>query len=245
MSDPMQPINDAAAALNRVAARGGTFWDDADARVDQLEARTNSRIAALDEWEANAHPEKRYVQDITIEGGTDHFYPVWWGFPGDGHGMSRLQIVRRYSWNHPVLNTASHHQAGLLLGIEGAGHPHSGAANYLKVVKYSKTYRPTVSHLQFGMWAQPRYVAGADTSQPLQYPTPDTSYWNSGCYLRGGGLTYRFISNWVFEPQRLPDENDPNSEAIVFSIGNTESVVTRIPMTNGDGSSNLIEPVED
>ena len=37
--DPMQNLNNAAAALNEVAQRAGAFWDDADAHMADLEAR--------------------------------------------------------------------------------------------------------------------------------------------------------------------------------------------------------------
>lgn len=42
MSDPMQNLNNAAAALNQVAERAGAFWDDADQRISAKEAQASA-----------------------------------------------------------------------------------------------------------------------------------------------------------------------------------------------------------
>lgn len=49
MSDPMQNLNDAADALNQVAARAGGFWDDADARVAAKEAEVDAFLAQAED----------------------------------------------------------------------------------------------------------------------------------------------------------------------------------------------------
>lgn len=47
MSDPMQNLNDAADALNQVAARAAGFWDDADAQIAQRQGAYDGLAANL------------------------------------------------------------------------------------------------------------------------------------------------------------------------------------------------------
>lgn len=234
----IQNIINAGAAMAALTAKITGFVGQADAKIAAKEAQ-------VDQFLHDASPESRFEQSITIGGDTDHLYPVWWRFPDNRSGLNRLSISRSYAENPGVINAESGAQAGLLLVLEGSGYPHHGDANYMRVKKYSSTYRVTASHLQFGMFATPRHRQGYDVADPLDFPAVDTSYLYSGLYLRGGGLTYHFAANWDVDLRRLPDENDPNSEANVFSALNTENVVSRLPYLNPDQTPAYIQPIED
>ncbi|WP_196223122.1 hypothetical protein, partial [Roseibium sp. RKSG952] len=189
----------------------------------------------VDTFLAEAHPEKRYVQDIVIGGSPDRLYPVFWQFPKNDFGVGRLEISRQVTWDEPspfAENLSSTLVAALLLEIEGNGDAWSGDAGYLTCKKYSTRWANTASHLQFMGYAMRRSPeTGAEEA--------GINYRYSGLYLRGGGITYRLSSNWIFDPARLPDEDDPDSERVLHTAGeNTEYYVTSIPFED------LIEPVE-
>lgn len=211
---------------------------DGKAQIADFEARIVAKENQVDTFLANAHPEKRYQQTITIGGSPDYLYPVFWRFPDNGFGIGRLEISRHYSSNGGVgerpLDSTRGHQAALLLAIEGNAYPWSGDSNYLRVVKYHYRYNKTASHLQFGGWCKRRGIDG----NPPNYGGDGTNYSYSGIYLRGGGLQYVLSSNWIFAPRRLPDENDPASELIVHTYQTTQFYATRLPF------SSLIEPAE-
>ncbi|PCK33131.1 phage tail protein [Pseudoalteromonas piscicida] len=178
-----------------------------DGKAQQLDlqmAAFDSRIAKkeqdVDKFIQEAMPETRYVQDIFIGGSKDYFYPVWWRFPSNSAGTSKLTIARHYSWNSdtkPFFPNRSH-QAALLLELEGNAFPWDGDANFLHIKRFHERYAPTVSHVAFKLncYAErvdsdkPIYGGGGDGSLGPWHPTL------SGLYLRGGGVTYRVIKNW-------------------------------------------------
>lgn len=228
----MTDINNAAAAQNALTGRINGFMDGLDANEAARNQRADAKMAEVDTFLANAHPEKRYIQNITIGGASDYLYPMFWRFPNNNFGVGRLEIARHYSWNRNTLHAT--HVAALLLALEGNAYPWHGDANYMKVAKYHYRYNKTASHLQFGAWCKRRSTDG----NPPSYGADGTNYRYSGIYLRGGGLQYVLSSNWVFDPFRLPDEDDPVSELIAHTHLNTQFYATRIPFAD------LIEPVE-
>lgn len=51
-----------------------------------------------------------------------------------------------------------------------------------------------MSHVQYRMKSIKHQI---NVSQPITYnPHPNECYSFSGCYLRGGGLTYKIFNNW-------------------------------------------------
>jgi len=210
-----------------------TFLDNADTRIIAKENQVTSFLQ-------QATPEKRFVQKITIGGSADYLYPVFWRYPRNDFGVGKLEISRNYGWNGSVgerpLDSSLEHQAALLLQLEGNGYPWSGDANYQRVLKVSQSFNNTASHLQFGGFAHREPV---DPSKLVDVGAEGFNYLFSGIYLRGGGLDYLLSSNWVFEPIRLPDENDANSKHILHTSLNTHFVINRLSFND------LIEPTED
>ncbi|PAJ72050.1 phage tail protein [Pseudoalteromonas sp. NBT06-2] len=166
----------------------------------------NSKLAAkesqVDAFLADAQPETRYEQDIFIGGSKDYLYPVWWRFPNNSSGVSNLTVCRTYSWNGGVserpLNTGSAHQAALLLELEGNDSPWGGDAHILNIKRFHEGYNSTVSHVAYQMYCKAEKV---DPDKPL-YSGANLNFSSqertrSGLYLRGGGLTYRIIKNWI------------------------------------------------
>ena len=164
--------------------------------ADKLTQEVAGKMSAIDAKVAQAEidfnnltPEKRIVTEITIGGSSDFLYPVWWGFPGDAYGVSKLTIARQFNINAAepiggVLGLQDHsHAYGLMLELEGNGNAWSGGANFMQIKRFSETYDVGISHVQFSMHCD------AALSASDAYPA------RSGCYLRGGGLTYQIISN--------------------------------------------------
>ena len=217
--------------LNRDIANIPKTVDQAIAKLKDAE---NAHAAAVQQFLTDASPERRCVQEIKIGGSSDFLYPVFWQFPDNTFGLGKLEISRTFWWDKPhALHDT--HVASLLLAIEGNGNLWGGDANFLRVKKYISQYNKTASHVQFAGFAHRR----STDDNPPSYGKDKVNYKFSGLFLRGGGLTYRISSNWKFDPIRLPDENDPNSERVLHTAENTQFYVTRIPV------SELIEPVED
>lgn len=173
-----------------------------DKQMAALDARVAKKEQDVDKFLQEALPETRYVQDIFIGGSKEYLYPVWWRFPENDYGVSKLTVGRHYSWNGNVgqrpLNSASAHQAGLLLELEGNSHSWSGDARFLNIKRFTETYNNTASHVSFRLQCKAEkidptkdfYGGGEDGSLGPWHQTLN------GLYLRGGGLTYRIIKNW-------------------------------------------------
>lgn len=171
-----------------------------DSQMAAFEARIAKKEQDVDEFIQEAMPETRYVQDIFIGGSKDYFYPVWWAMSGNATGVSKVTIARQYSWNGDTkpLNTASPHQAALLLELEGNAYAWHGDANFMQTKRFHERYNPTVSHASFAMYCKREK---ADSSLDLYGGGEEGDFGAfcrtfSGVYLRGGGLTYRIIKNW-------------------------------------------------
>ncbi len=178
--------------------------DNKAQQLDNQMAAFDTRIAKkeqdVDKFIQEAMPETRYVQDIFIGGSKDYFYPVWWRFPDNAAGVSKLTIARQYSWNSDTkpLDPNRPHQAGLLLELEGNAYAWNGDANFMQIKRFHERYNPTVSHVSFAAYTK---VEKVDADKPLYVGRDDGSvgawcYRYNGMYLRGGGLKYRFIKNW-------------------------------------------------
>lgn len=113
MSDPMQNLNDAADALNQVAARAATFWDDADARVAAKEAEVDAFLAAgktpflspnvLVFNRATLHSKATFT---AVADPAEASQSVWYQVPslesasyvdGDENDYAALSLVKAYS----------------------------------------------------------------------------------------------------------------------------------------------------
>ena len=175
-----------------------------DAHRDLLDFSTalDDRVAAkeqqVNQFLAEAEPEKRMVQTLKIEGSSNYFYPVWFRFPGHEFGVGRLTVSRHYGWNPGTLHAT--HIAALLLELEGNAHAWSGDACFLDVKRFHERYQTSCSHVGFAGYA--RYKReGAEhqnqTEDAVDYRMPVYST----LYLRGGGLEYRFSANWAINLQ--------------------------------------------
>ncbi len=183
--------------------------------------------------------EKRHVQTITIAGSTNYLYPVFWQFPDNRFGVGKLEISRHYGWNQGVLPNdydQPYRVASLLLQLEGNDAPWGGDAEYMKVLKYFRQYHKTASHLRYMGYARREKINATGVAL---YGAANTNYTHSGIYLRGGGLRYRFSSNWPLNLIRLADENSATARAVLTEQYNTRWYVQRIPFTA------LEEPTED
>lgn len=183
------------------------------AAVNSLTANVNGKIQAInkevnlkktevDTFLANAQPEPRIVQDITIGGSKDYFYPVWWIFPENDRAGGKLTISRCFNWNGEIderpLNPDGPQQASLLLETEGNANKWGGDAKFMEIKRFHYSYNKTISHVHFAMYCKARKI---DPSKPSKYVSngdqlSPRNYSYSGCYLRGGGLKYRIIKNW-------------------------------------------------
>ncbi|RJE78166.1 phage tail protein [Pseudoalteromonas sp. MSK9-3] len=171
-----------------------------DAKMAQLDSRVAAKEAQVDQFIQDATPETRYEQTITIGGSKDYLYPVWWRFPGNEEGVSKLTVSRHYSWNSNTkpLNPTSGHQAGLLLQLEGNAYSWNGDSNFMNIKRFYERYNNTVSHVDFRLNCKAEKI---DLSKDFYGGGEDGTLgpWHctySGLYLRGGGLTYRITKNW-------------------------------------------------
>lgn len=147
-----------------------------------------------------ATPEHRQVHDIVIGGSANILYPVWFQWPGNSAGYSRLSVARDYSWNGGVgerpLDPDRPHQAGLILELEGNVGGWGGHAHFQEIKRFSQQYNPTVSHANVRMFCRNRSLEGGSNyfgsdKEAFQHP------FFSGFFLRGGGLSYRITKNWA------------------------------------------------
>jgi hypothetical protein len=69
------------------------------------------------------------------------------------------------------------------------------------MLNFGEVYNGTVSHVAFSMKSTKSKV---DESLPYGYAGDGDAHYcpcMSGCYLRGGGLTYRIYNNWGYDVQ--------------------------------------------
>ena len=170
-------------------------------KIGQIDARVATKTAELDQWKVDNSPERRLVRDITIGGSKDFFYPVWWSSPAAGNdGPLKLTVCRSYHWNggpgEQPLNPGIPHQAGLLLEMESSDVSWGGDPKFLEIKRYAATYNQTVANVAFQMLAQQFRIDPAVAGYGgVADGTITGCMLCNGLYLRGGGLTYRFISN--------------------------------------------------
>lgn len=242
--------------------------EEINKRVDDAIARLDADVS--DYLQVN-NPEKRIVYNITVGGSANWLYPVLFqAVPLDGgafgagaSGITRMQLFRHFSWNSGTderpFNDASTAQGGLLLDMEVFDRLHGGNGGQLRLKTYRQTYTPTASHLR---WAGHSMIHTTDGQVPdYDYRIPGTDdadpatwvarlpRWSS-VYLRGGGATYRVISNNPLNFLRLDDESlDPatnykevfDADLISQWVGsptNTRFRISPIPLAQ------LEEPVE-
>lgn len=171
-------------------------------KIADIDRRVDVKIQQMEDWRKENTPERRIVIDFTIGGSTDFFYPVWWRFRASGETSAhKVSIIRHFSWNgaenERPLNASSEHQAGLLLEMEGSDVAWGGDARFLEIKRFCETYNPTVSHVSHAMYCKQYRM---DVNRPAYNNIADGTFAAcnmvfSGAYLRGGGLTYRVISN--------------------------------------------------
>lgn len=194
MSDKLEQVVSACESLTQ------TFEQQAsniNAALANQEKRIGDKEKEVDNFLADASPEPRIVNKINIGGSKDYLYPVWFKFPEHG---GKFKVWRHYLWdaNERPLNPLSTSQAGLHLEFEGAGAQWSGNPKFMHTKRFDSTYTELVSHTSFKMYC---YNEKVDPNLPL-YGGGDSGALGtyssvcSGFYLRGGGVTYEFISNW-------------------------------------------------
>ena len=129
-----------------------------ESKISDINSKVAESQAKVDQFLANAQPETRYEQEIYIGGSADYFYPVWFRFKDNSHGISKLTIARNYFWNgaegERPLTPNSNHQAALLLEIEGNSYAWHGDANFLQIKRFHERYHSTVSHIDFMMYCK-------------------------------------------------------------------------------------------
>ena len=189
-TDTIAALQAATASLNEAAT---AFHG----KADEIDKRIETKEAEVDQFLAEAEPEHRYVQDITIGGSVDYFYPVWWTFSSSGHSGGFISIARAYDWNYDTrpLNADSVHQAGLLLQLEGRDRGWGGDPKFCQIKRFGETYDFLVSHIEHKMYSYYEDT-GTNTSVSNEHKLLATNPNYSGVYLRGGGLTYRIQNNW-------------------------------------------------
>lgn len=173
-------------------------------KMAAIDARVGTKEGEVDSFLQDATPETRYVQDITIGGSADYLYPVWWNFQSSAAGVSKVSVCRNYVWNGEVgarpLNPGSSTQAGLIFEVEGCDTPWGGDPDIMEIKRFIYTYNPLLSHSSYRMFCEAEAVPGASAVvyagiQPNTFGAHCATH--SGIYLRGGGLTYRIIKNWL------------------------------------------------
>lgn len=194
-------INALTEASNNQTSASQALAQEVAGKMAGIDSKVSTKENEVDQFLQNATPETRYVQEIFIGGSKDYFYPVWWAFPSLTHGVSKITISRNYAENgsQRPLSNVSVHQAALLLEMEGNGNSWSGDANFLEIKRFFERYNSTVSHPNFSMYVksekanQNKPIYGGIAEGVLQASCRH----KSGLYLRGGGLTYHVIKNWV------------------------------------------------
>jgi hypothetical protein len=163
---------------------------------DAIENRISEKEKQVDRFLQEAMPETRSVQDITIGGSKDFFYPVWFRIPSNDQGTSKITFCRHYAWNQDTrpLEPSSPHQAALLLEMEGNAIGWDGDANFLEIKRFHERYNPTVSHVGFVGYCKWEKT-GTQGSWPVHQLGQHCPVLST-VYLRGGGLLYRIIKNW-------------------------------------------------
>ncbi|KZN61561.1 hypothetical protein [Pseudoalteromonas luteoviolacea] len=222
-------------------------------KIQQSLAESAQKIAdkeqQVDAFLANARPEQRIVQDITIGGSADYFYPVWFTMPDNEFGTARLEIHRFYAWNgaegERPLTPLSNHQASLNLELEGSSNKSGGDANFLMIKRFSERYNMTSSHVAFQMFATQRLI---DVTKPAFNNLADGTFDAlsnkfSGIYLRGGGLTYRFTKNWAGDIN-FYDEHTPIELENFGATANAKLTVAPIPIAERIEPNATLVPYE-
>ncbi len=186
--------------------------DEIEAERKAITERVAEKEKQIDRFLQEAMPEIRYVQDITIGGSKDFFYPVWFQFPRNSHGVGRITFCRDYEWNQDTnpfnLNNDISHQAALLLELEGNAYQWLGDVRYLEIKRFYEVYNPTVSHVSYeGYCKWEKTGTHGDGPQHVVRPYCPRL---STVYLRGGGIRYRIIKNWKGDVQFSDTHNRVN-----------------------------------
>jgi len=167
--------------------------------IDSLNAAAtayNGKIASINTSVAQAKTDfntltpARWIEDvITINGDVNYLYPVWWTMPPAQYGETLIEISRSYYENKLGLvggqvglkNNA--HVYSLLMQLEGNSSAYGGDANSMQIKRFNENYDVGCSDVAFLM-----HVNAASSIAPAYSIA-------SGCYLRGGGLTYHIRRN--------------------------------------------------
>lgn len=205
-------------------------------KIQEIDSRVKAKEDLVDKFLADAQPEHRYVQDITIGGSKDYFYPVWWRFPRDYYVNSYIGISRDFNWNGDVgerpLNKNSLHQAGLNLIVEGNGWWSDGSADFMEIKRFYYTYNNVISHLSLKMYCKAEPI---DPLKPMSQAVGNGSfgkngYMHSGIYLRGGGIKYRITTNKISDFHYHDGSDD--KKRIILEQNNTRCYAEPIPITD-------------
>jgi hypothetical protein len=223
-----------------VVGKMGAINNQVNNSISQMDAQVQQWLTATRAEQIEG--EGRYLHEIHIGGSPDLLYPVWWRFPNNSLGTGRLTIHRTYGANGgggsaaaAYRNISDYHIAALLLELEGNACPWSGDANFLEIKRFHERYNGTVSHVRFGAYARRESRDGVN---PPDYGSDGTNYLYSGCYLRGGGLTYRITKNWNADIH-FQDGSDPKAKNTLHEHDNSRFFVQPIPWTS------RVAPVED
>ncbi len=191
-----------------IEAERKALADELSKKTELIEQRVAEKEKQVDRFLQEAMPEIRYVQDITIGGSKDFFYPVWFRMPTNEHGNAKITFCRHYSWNEDTrpLDPSVPHQAALLLDMEGNAYGWDGDANFLEIKRFHERYNPTVSHVAFLGYSKWRNTGTTGTGLPQDTLCAGCVVYST-VYLRGGGLTYRIIKNWRGDVQ-FSDKHD-------------------------------------
>ena len=179
---------------------------------------------------------KTTTQTITIGGSAEKMYPVWWQFPvyrpsTDG-GLGRITVWRQASWNsdtRPLNKASAAHQGGLFLEMTGLDHPWGGmdGGDLFSIVNFQESITNMASHCAFSLKAAREKIDASKEITTTGFDDGNSNPNYSGCYLRGGGVTYEISNNWGATIQ-YQDGSDDNAKNILttHAPGNVRWYVT-------------------
>ncbi|AUI88163.1 hypothetical protein BS333_17540 [Vibrio azureus] len=198
-----QKITDLQTASAEQTAASQALSQEVIEKLGEIDQKFIEAKDSFERWRGQVqakdiHGQSMYQSMIDLTGlSTDNYYPVWWQFPSNKGGDSRLTISREWAQDQELDPFGERLSvAGLNLQIEGAGHPTLGDADYMTIKRFWQTYRKTVRGLAFGMQCIARPINGL---RPMYLGYTDGQIVNhssrSGCYLRGG-LTYHVTKSF-------------------------------------------------
>lgn len=224
-----QKITDLQKTSAEQTAASQALSQEVAGKMEEIDQKVVEAKGSFERWRSDVQAkdingQAAYSKVIDLTGlSTDHFYPVWWGMPGNRDGETSVTISRAYSDDRKLapFGQGIAHIAGLNLQMEGVGSPWNGDANHLAIKRLSQTYRKTVRAIKFGMKCIARPING---SKPMYhgYESGQVVYHSrrSGCYLRGG-LTYQVKKSFdgsVWYSREVDEVSAGNVSASTFEI---------------------------